>query len=318
MTWRKTLTCTCTLAVIAAIAGCVDNQSTTAVEVDGPELAAATMDEAAARITAMVETMNVSLAEAGEPYRVAMAEYVTDDAMGGTVIAKDVGNKQLSFDFVAGDERRAWGGSGTDVTYAIDQTDDAMPLLGGTSAQEATDAIDRAMATWSNQTCSDVTLVRSPSFGFDVGFVAFLNGLGGSPFIFADVQHAGFRDIDFAAGILGVAFTFGFTDANGFTDVNNDGRADAAFREIYYDAGRPWTNDGTGIDIETVAVHEAGHGLSRAHFGTVRIKNNGELKASPRAVMNALYSGPLRDLRGPDVGGHCSDWASWPNESGRK
>ena len=65
--------------------------------------------------------------------------------------------------------------------------------------------------------------------------------------------------------------------------------------------------------METVALHEFGHGLSQAHFGTVRLKNDGSLMASPRAVMNALYAGALRAPQGTDVGGHCSNWAAWPN-----
>jgi hypothetical protein len=60
-------------------------------------------------------------------------------------------------------------------------------------------------------------------------------------------------------------------------------------------------------------VGEFGHGLSQAHFGKVWLKNDGSLKASPRAVMNALYAAPLRTLQGTDNGGHCSNWANWPN-----
>jgi hypothetical protein len=29
--------------------------------------------------------------------------------------------------------------------------------------------------------------------------------------------------------------------------------------------------------------------------------------------MNAAYSGVQRSLTGADKGGHCSIWASWPN-----
>ena len=43
--------------------------------------------------------------------------------------------------------------------------------------------------------------------------------------------------------------------------------------------------------------------------------NDGSLSAAPRAVMNALYAAPFRDLAGTDEGGHCSNWASWPNSS---
>jgi hypothetical protein len=165
--------------------------------------------------------------------------------------------------------------------------------------------------------CSNLPITKNPDFGLDIGVVAFLNGLGGSPFVFADVQHAGWRDINFAGGILGVTFTFIFIDDDGNpVDQDNNGLADVAFREIYYDPSFGWADDGVDdndIDVESVAVHEAGHGLSQAHFGTVRLKNDGSLKASPRAVMNALYSEPFRALTGTDNGGHCSNWANWPN-----
>lgn len=302
---------------LTAVSACSDETPEEEASPASPEFAAF-VNATDAQLSSMMEQMNAAFAGGDVEYRVAMAEYVTQDAMGGTVIAKDVGNKQLSFDFVANDPRRGWsgplGGETDDITYAIDETADAVPPFGGVSGADASAAIVRAMDTWDALQCSDIALNRAPDFGFDIGVVAFSAGLGGSPFVFADVQHAGWRDIDFAGTILGVTFTFGFVDANGFTDVNNDGRIDAAFREIYYDPSYSWADDGSAnVDIETVALHEAGHGLGQAHFGTVRIKNDGTLQASPRAVMNALYSGPLRDLAGTDNGGHCANWGSWPH-----
>ncbi len=268
-----------------------------------------------------LEQINIALAAEGLDYRVLMAEYITSadsDEAGVTVLAKDIGNKQLGHDFVPNDPRRGWsgtpGGSTDDITYAIDQTIDAVPPFGGLSAAQTTNAIQRAIATWDNETCSNLPLVQNPDFGLDIGIVAFQNGLGGSPFIFADVQHCGWRDINFAGGILGVTFTFIFVDAGVPTDVDGNGKLDAAFREIYYDPSFNWADDGlTNIDVESVAVHEMGHGLSQAHFGTVKLKNDGSLQASPRAVMNALYASPFRNLTGTDVGGHCSNWSNWPN-----
>lgn len=319
MKWRTRLIAPSLTAAVLVLSACGSDSEETSESVVAPQFEmAASVDAATGHLTNLMDMMNAALAEGEYDYRVAQVEFITQDAMGGTVIAKDVGNKQLGFDFVANDPRRTWsgplGGETDDITYAIDQTPDAEPPFGGVSAADADDAIVRAMDTWDAEQCSDIALTRAPDFGVDIGLIAFLNGLGGSPFVFADVQHAGWRDIDFMGGVLGATFTFGFTDANGFTDVNNDGLADAAFREIYYDPSWNWADDGAAsIDIETVAVHEAGHGLSQGHFGTVRIKNDGTLKASPRAVMNALYSGPFRSLAGTDNGGHCSNWANWPN-----
>lgn len=279
--------------------------------------------EADAQLAETMEAMNAALAADGAGYRVAMAEYL-DAEVGGThqantVITKVVGNKQLSFDFVPNDSRRAWsapfGGPFDDITYAIDTTGDAVPVFGGMTGAQTDAAIVRATNTWDAQTCSHLPLVRNPDFGFDIGLVAFQNGLGGSPFIFADIQHAGWRDINFAGGILGVTFTFGFTSPPGvFTDIDNNGKLDTAFREIYYDPSFSWADDGvSNVDVETVALHEIGHGLSQAHFGKVFFDNKGNLKFAPKAVMNAVYVSPQRSLLGTDGAGHCSNWAEWAN-----
>ena len=155
--------------------------------------------EAAADLALIMADVNRELAEQDVDYRVVMAEYMTVDEMeqANTVLSKDVGNKQLSFDFVPFDGRRAWSGvtSGPDddITYAVDMTIDAVPPIGGLSAAATDEAIDRAMATWDAQTCSNLPITQNPDFGIDIGVVAFLNGLGGTPFVFADVQHAGWR-----------------------------------------------------------------------------------------------------------------------------
>jgi hypothetical protein len=291
---------------------------------DHSDDAAMAAAQAETELVAIMDRVNVSLAGDGKSYRVAKAEYVTrptDGNFGGTVLAKNVGNKQLPDDFVPNDPNRAeWSGTpgGADnITYAIDQTTDAVPLLGGMTAARTDAAIERAMGSWENVGCSQLGLTRNPDFGLDIGLVAFLNGLGGSPFVFADVQHAGFRDINFAGGVLGVTFTFIFIDEDGNeVDSDDDGRTDVAFREIYYDPSWGWADDGVNdddIDVESVALHEAGHGLSQGHFGKVWLKNDGSLAASPRAVMNALYAEPFRSLVGSDNGGHCSNWSQWPN-----
>src|SRR5690606_30507576 len=97
-------------------------------------------------------------------------------------------------------------------------------------------------------------------------------------------------------------------------DTNNDGRTDAAWREIYYNDAFLW-RDGSTDAVDTIALHEAGHGLSHAHFGQASVTNaNGKLHPAPRAVMNAAYSGVQTNISGTDNGGHCSNWGSWPEE----
>ncbi len=312
---RGTYTCSVVLACVACTDAAVTSprpvatETTRAVADPGSELAS------------YMDALNVQLAGQGASYRAAVAEYVTSPdsgQAGGTVLSKVVGNKQLAFDFVPFDPRRGWSGSSSgpadDITEAIDETGDAVPPSGGLTAAQTTAAILSAAGTWQAVSCSELPLSLNATFGLDVGVVAFLNGLGGSPFVFADVQHAGWRDINFAGGILGVTFTFVFVDADGNpTDIDGNKVGDAAFREIYYDPSFTWRNNGGNIDVQTVSLHEQGHGLSQDHFGMVFLKNDGSLAAAPRAVMNALYAGPLRQLLGSDIAGHCSNWGAWPN-----
>jgi hypothetical protein len=269
-----------------------------------------------------MDEANLALAAQGADYRVVMAEYVTGDGdeAGAMVISKDVGNKQLSFDFVPFDPRRPWSGpvSGPtdDITYAVDVGDGAIDAL---SAAATTAAIDAAMGTWDGETCSNLPLTKNPDFGLDLGVIF------GGGWLVADVMHAGWNDVNYAGGVLGVTYTFGFCDPCGatpvWTDIDNNKKADAAFREIYYDpvdnSGTPqpwpWTTDGTGIDVETVALHEAGHGLSQEHFGNILFNTStGSVIAAPRAIMNPFIFGVDRMLLASDVGGHCSNWAQWP------
>jgi hypothetical protein len=271
-----------------------------------------------------LDAINVKLQSEGKEYRIAYAEYITSgegNEIGQTVYARDVGNKQLDADFVPFDPRRAdWSGPvdgpNDNITYAIDQTGDAVPpsaVVNGLTAAQTTAAIQSAMSTWNSQQCSDLDITQNPDYGQDLGYLAYLYGLGGSLYIAADIMHDGFRQVDFEGGVIAATYTFIFVDdAGNPTDVDRNGKADVAFREIYYDPSWLWQID-ADIDVETIALHESGHGLSQAHFGKVFITNaNGKLHFSPRAVMNAVYGGVLHDLLGSDIGGHCSIWANWP------
>ena len=114
--------------------------------------------------------------------------------------------------------------------------------------------------------------------------------------------------------VIAATFTFRFIDGAGNdTDIDNNGVPDAAFREVYYTGNFPWAVGGN-IDIQTVVLHETGHGLSQAHFGKAFVTNsNGALHFAPRAVMNAGYSGVNTAITATDNGGHCSNWGSWPS-----
>ena len=234
---------------------------------------------------------------------------------GKTVYFKDVGNKQFTADFVPGLSL-----DGTDnVSYYIDEIRPSGDLPVAMSSA----AISRSMQTWDGVNCSDLGMFRIPSQpGIATGFVSELLGFGGSLDYVADVVHAGwlpgaFFDLIAPQGstfILAVTFTIIFTDDDANpVDTDNNNKLDVAWREIYYNDAFPWA-DGAHYDVETIALHEAGHGLSQGHFGKAFSNNsNNKLHFAPRAVMNAAYSGIQTEINGSDNGGHCSNWASWPN-----
>ena len=118
-------------AVALTVAACTDVPLALDPDLDPAFARASGGGNAAAEISDLMDVTNAGLAADGADYRVAMAEYITSGEsgeIGNTVIAKDVGNKQLSADFVPGDGRRLWSGaSGNAITYAIDRTFDAVP-----------------------------------------------------------------------------------------------------------------------------------------------------------------------------------------------
>lgn len=248
-----------------------------------------------------------------------MAEYITTGEsvkIGRTVFFSDRGNKQLDGDFVPA--LSALTDGTTNITYYVDNKRPS----GDLPATVTEAAIDRAMNTWDNIGCSELGMTKIPYDRRKTGFVSLVFGFGGSQNYTADVTHSGwlpgefFDLIDDDGGdyILGVTFTIVFTDdAGNLVDTDNNGKYDIAWREIYYNDEFDW-NDGSTYDVETIALHEAGHGLSQAHFGAAFLTANGKLHFSPRAVMNAAYSGVQTKIESSDLAGHCSNWSSWPLE----
>jgi hypothetical protein len=270
-------------------------------------------------------------------YAIYMAEYLTtgeNGHLGNTVFFKDVGNKQLATDFILPTASPAaapfdtlsipilWGSfepeevipdNTFDISYYVDQRRSTQDLSLATS----TAAINDAMSTWNNLNCSDIGLFEIPFDGKQTGFAAEFFGFGGSFEYVADVVHCGWMPGSFfeilAEGgsnfILGVTFTLVLIDDNGNTiDLDNNNKADVAFREIYYNDEFSWGMR-SGIDVESVALHEAGHGLSQAHFGKAFITNSNQfIHFSPRAVMNAAIFGVQQELLQTDQAGHCSNW----------
>jgi hypothetical protein len=256
------------------------------------------------------------------------AEIITDPLSGeeGRVVyfQRDLGNGQLTHDFVYGDPRRAsFNGGYPGVTFGVKTGFQS-------SDPNLTNQIDwlyESIFIWDRETCSNLGLRENDVNDSSPGVVAnfFATGNIDISLLQADLTQVGFLGVSpiFAPGTstLGVTYTLFWVDENGnFTDIDGNGKFDIAFREIYYNDQYNWADNGvegtvSGVryfDLPTVAIHEVGHGLSSAHFGNIG-RQDGVLVARPRAVMNAIYGGTLRELTGRDRGGHCSNWAQWPN-----
>jgi hypothetical protein len=278
---------------------------------------------------AMLVALNHRLASRGLHVRAFSADYVTSAASGRagqTIFAFDRGNKHIGTDYVPNDPRRH---SGTNITYLVDRSDAATSTPPTLTSAQTEAAIDRAMTTWETTTrCSNFAIdkVADPGVDPDIadGLVLGNPALIGTPF-FADIVHAGWEPAAFfdavtpggSQFILAITFPFIFTDdAGNPTDIDRNGEFDTAFNEIYFNDAFPWGIDVSTFpfDVETVALHESGHGLSQAHFGKIfRTDANGLLHFAPFAVMNAAISRQEHELTGTDLAGHCSLWGSWPH-----
>lgn len=265
-----------------------------------------------------MEALNAELGNQGMEYQLSAIEYYSSDGAGNTVFFNNRGNKQLSGDFVPGDPRR----SGlNDIAYARDGTEGA--TASGLTQAQTDAAILSAMNTWDNVSCSNgLELTNLGSTPFDLGYVeALVTGGAQGAFLFTDVMHSGFNttvtDAVFGPGssVLGVTFTFNWLDdsTGNLSDIDNNGKDDVAFRDIYYNDSFSWAI-GSTFDVETVVLHETGHGLSQGHFGKLfRTESNGKFHFAPRALMNAGYTGVQTSIGKTDEAGHCSNWGQWPN-----
>lgn len=280
----------------------------------------------------LLASMNAALRSHGDrPVAVAKAELFVTAAgadQATTLIANDR-TRLIETQFVENDPRRE---SPPDtITYLVDQSDGLAltllapppPQLVGVLPNAVTEMeIDASMAAWSAMNCNGPAMLKIPDDGTDPDVVDGL--IFGDPTLIgtprADITHAGWLAAPFfnaiapqgSTFILGVTFTFVFIDENGDpTDIDGDGRDDVAFREIYYNRSFPWGTGGTSynVDIQSVAIHEAGHALGLAHFGKIFIKNNGTLQFAPKAIMNAAYVDEDRRIRGTDSGAFCQAWA---------
>ncbi len=284
-----------------------------------------------ARYSPELDQLRQQLAASGVvDVELAQAEYFTiatgyDAATSQTVIANDRTHLTNS-QFVENDPRR---GGQSFISYVVDQSDGGALSITPSGVvvlpNSATEpAIDQSMQTWGAVNCNGPAVVKAGDSGGNIDLVdnLVLGGIPGSPT--ADITQAGWLNPPFfnaiapggASSILGVTFTFIFLGPGGPTDIDNNGLADVAFREIYYNRGFGWGTNGnpTNVDVQSVATHEGGHAFGLGHFGKVFLTKKGstiaDIKYAPRAMMNAVYVSPFRELHGSDNGGFCHIWSN--------
>jgi len=250
-----------------------------------------------------------------------------------TVFFKNTGNKQLGHHWAA-DENLA-GFPSTSIFYVTDTVDGAANdgMGGSIDANVTTSQIDAGMAAWDAIGCATLPIVNGGAVPLDLGLVEDLvGGFGSSGLtLVGGVTHGGWLPWEFfeiiggpggGNGILGVTFTFIWTDDDGNPlDSNSDGKIDTALREIYMNNNFAWeigNAQGTGVfDIVAVMNHEQGHALSQGHFGSIIRNGAGKLVWTPKdgdnVMLAAISSNQLFEgFQGSDIGGHCSIWADWP------
>lgn len=211
------------------------------------------------------------------------------------------------FRWVAGDTRR--NADGDLLTYLVDRTDGP----GGAAIPASFEAaIDRAAVSWLAAPClENVEVTKRPDTGVDADIFDSYFGFGGSgSWKSADVVIGGWMPPAFfetvtgeggGASVLAMSVTFIFVGRDGQpSDLNGDGYYDTAANEIYFNDAFSWMV-GSGMDVETVALHELGHSLGIGHLGP-----------PPLAAMNPVYSGPQPSLMPLDRAAVCSVWSSWP------
>ena len=237
------------------------------------------------------------------------------------VLHKDLGNGIQPHDFVYDDPRATWRDS-TNIKIGVKEG----RISKDENLHDPVSWYYKSITAWTeNSSCSrvefDIAVLDSSIPGATETAVA--TGQTDLSLVQADLTQVGFVESDKitvfrrGTGILGACFTMLWSDEHGnFTDYDNDGKLDVAFREIYYNDLFRWSDIDEvppfHIDFPTIAVHEVGHGLSLSHFGTVQRTKDG-LTVKPRAVMSPIYDGKLREPTGRDKGAFCNAWANWPH-----
>lgn len=170
--------------------------------------------------------------------------------------------------------------SDTDLTYGFaDHTNDL-----SVAAQEA--AVARALATWSSVSRLTFTEVRDCGLAFD------------SPSCLTPDIRITFGTGDHAGGAHDPDFDGpGGTAAHAFYPPPNGA---SAAGDLHLDDGERWSTNGTGVDLESVVLHEIGHALGLAHATAAQCP----LQASAnRPIMCGTIVGVDRTVAPDDIVG---------------
>lgn len=291
-------------------------------------------------VSSVLADMNAQLAAAGADYEIAKAELIVDvdgwDAASSTVLIANDRARGIGVEWVNRDPRR---GGQPGLTYAIASHLKVQPVTrdpDGSNVRLVSFAqldtqLEEGTAAWRDQQCSDAPLTRAaivPGTNPDQLDDVF----SGRPVLnyrrAADIVQGGwmpsqfFRNFAGPAGnnIIGVTFTFRFVGPNGPTDIDNNGKFDAALSEVYYNTRFFWgtTEARNVIDFYSIITHETGHAVGLGHFGkvfvTAKDASDGislaDIKYAPKAMMNAVYVTGRSSLEGTDNSSFCQIWAS--------
>lgn len=258
------------------------------------------------------------------------------------VLSHDVGNQAAPYLYVEGDPRRH-AEDPTTIYYRIDLSEPPPDI----SVADTEAAIESAVDTFNAVTCGrNLQLVRLPSApGEDLGAAQRALGWGGQGDDFeADITFAGwvpqgfFDDIGFGpANALAVPVAFDvdgqslvwgldvFDPSREFSDVDANGKIDLYATEIYFNADSNYVLDDPelantlfSIDVESIVLHELGHGLGMDHFGRSEVildedGNFVDLVVNRNSVplMNTSNYFQTRELSGSDVASFCGIYANW-------